>query len=282
MNGLNSTKKKLGSLLCLGVVCAIGLGGCAGGSILPHTTSRAELAAMPADESLRQMESDVRSWENAGWITDLVSPNLKALAEAYANDLRSLNDDMKEEIKSSNTPAEALREMVEDVSSYTMNTFPRQAETLGIADYRLNVAMGDLINKNDDPRLYGALAMIKDNLVNNVVFANQFKLLAASKSKNEELIDSINGGNTAIFTNLGGVPDFIDPKYTFAIQGTSWITREGYLNHQLNVYTQVESQYVGDNEQTGSILIERKYFYHPIDGHFITEAENNRRAAMSK
>lgn len=280
MIGFTKSKKLTATALCVGMIALLGLGGC---SAIPNTTSRAKLGMMPAGKALEQMKKDVKSWEFAGDVVRLANKNAASLIDAYSEQLASLDDDMKLQIEKANTPADALREMVEDVSSYVMTTFPAHSQALGIDEYRLNVAMGDLINREDDDRLRGALAMIKDNLGNNEAFTNSFKLLAASKSRKDELIKALNGGDISIFANPTGEPvGIIDPKYTYIIEGETWLARDGTFDEELVVRTQIQSWHLGTNESAGSLEIERSYFYHPIDEAFITEAENDRRAALQK
>ncbi len=281
MIGFTKSKKIIVAALCVGMVAVVGLGGC--GNIIPKTTSRAKLGMMPAGQALEQMRSDVKSWEDAGWALGWLSEDLKRMAEKYAADLATLNEDIEKQITKANTPADALREMVEDVSSYVITEFPRHSRALGIDEYRLNVAMGDLINKGNDARLHGALAMIKDNLYKNEAFSNDFKLLAASKSRKAELINALNGGDISIFTNPTGEPiGIVDPKYTYIIEGESWLAREGTFDEKLVVRTRIQSWHLEEQDYAGSIIIERSYFYHPIDEAFITEAENDRRAALQE
>lgn len=279
MIGRFNSKKVMAAALCASLTAAMGLGGC--GSVIPNTTSRAKLGMMPASQALEQMRDDVESWRYAGPVVSKTSPTAARMIEAYKESLEDLNDDIENQIAKASTPEDALREMVEDVSSYVITEFPRHSQALGIDQYRLNVAMGDLINKENDPRLRGALALIKDNLGNNQAFSNDFKLLAASKSRKDELVNALNGGDISIFMNPTGDPvGIVDPNYTYIIEGETWIAREGTFREKLTVTTQIESWHLGTNESAGIETIHRSYFYHPIDEAFITEAENDRRAAL--
>lgn len=265
------------SLLLGALASAASVGGCNG---IPHTTSRETLGAMRAEPALKQMQSDVDSWKGVGSVAGMVDRNLQTLAEEHQRSLESLNTNVQNQIKTASTPEDALREMVEDVSAYLMTELPKDAKRRGMTDYRINVAMGELINRNNDPRLNSALALIRSNLINNSAFTNQFRLLATTSKQRNEIIDEIAGKGSSGWTNPGGDPvGFIDPKDIYVVEGRTYLQRGGYKNHQLTVFTEITAFHPDSNEAFASTVIRRTYSFHPMDERFLTEGENSARAA---
>jgi hypothetical protein len=238
---------------------------------------------MRAEPALKQMQSDVDSWKGVGAVAGMVDRNLQTLANEYERSLDELNTSVEAQIRTASTPEDALREMVEDVSAYLMTELPKDAKRRGLTDYRINVAMGELINKNNDPRLDSALALIRSNLINNTKFTNQFRLLATTGKRRDEIITEIAGKGSSGWTNPGGDPvGFIDPKDIYVVEGRTFIQRGGYKNHQLTVFTEVAAFHPESNEAFASTVIRRTYSFHPMDERFLTEKEDSARAATIK
>ena len=189
-----------------------------------------------------------------------------------------MNDDMEEQIARASTPETALREMVEDFSAYLLTELPKDADRRGLTEYRLNLAMGELINRDNDPRLYGALSLIRDNLVNNRTFNDRFRVLATTSKRQKEILDEVTGPDSSSLSNPGGeLVGYIDPQDLYAVEGETWIGREGFKDHKLVVYTSIKAFHPQSNSQVAATTISRSYYFHPIDGRFLTEAENSAR-----
>ena len=254
------------------MVAGLFLGGCATATM----TSREKLRTMQAETALKRMDKDVSTigWVDTG-LNVFGGDKASQLAKEYKRQLEHLNEDMEEQIRTSSTPEQALREMVEDVTGYMLTELPKDADARGLTEYQINVAMGKLVNKNQDPRLEGALSLIRSNLINNDRFTNRFKLLAASKDRAKEIIDDIRGGDMSVFDNPGGEPvDYIHPDDIYVIEGRTWIGREGYKMHKLTVYTELYAYHPSSNDAFASTIITKNYYYHPAEERFITEADN--------
>ncbi len=259
------------SVLTVGVAGLLGAGLFMGGCSF-SMTSREKLRTMSSEKALRKMESDVRTAKTLDIFID------NPLLDAYSYQLEHLNEEMEEEIRTASTPERALNAMVEDVSGYLLTELPKDADQRGLTEYQINVAMGKLINQNQDPRLEGALTLIRSNLINNDRFNNRFKLLAASKDQANQIIDDIRGGNMDIFDNPRGEPvDYMHKDDIYVVEGSSWIGREGYKQHQLTVYTRIKAYHPSSNDEFASTVIKKNYYYHPAEEEFITEVDNQSR-----
>lgn len=262
----SGVKKTVGiSALALGFV--LQLGGCGTFGL----TSREKLQTMQAERALKKVESDVETAEIMDIFVD--SP----LLEAYKRQLANLEQDIEREIQDADTPEQALAAMVDDFTGYLLTELPKDADARGL-DYRINVAMGDLINRDGDPRLEGALGLIRSRLINNDRFTSRFDLLATTKDRADEIIDDIRGGNMSAFDNPGGEPiDFMHKDDIYVVEGRTWIGKSDYKDHKLTVYTEIFAYHPSSNNAFASNVIKKNYYYHIAEEGFISEADNNSR-----
>lgn len=251
--------------LALGYV--LQLGGCGTFGL----TSRSELRTMSAERALERMESDVRTAERLDIFID------SALLDAYKQQLSNLESDIDQQIQDADTPEQALAAMVDDFTGYLLTELPKDADARGL-DYRISVAMGKLINRDQDPRLEGALGLIRSRLINNERFTSRFDLLATTKDRADEIINDIQGGDMSAFENPGGEPvDFIHKDDIYVVEGRTWIGKGGYKEHKLTVYTEIFAYHPSSNSAFASDVIKKNYYYHIAEEGFISEADNNSR-----
>lgn len=265
-------KSMLGAGVALAVV-ATGLVGCGGG------VDKGSLRAMPHDRAWQQIEDQAQTASTMNAMSQYV-PGTRSLAQEYKVLLDNQKREAEEAARRADTPEDALRQMVEDVSTYLMTSLPADARRRGVDQYRLNLAMGELVNRDNDPALRQALTLIRSELVNNDTFTEQFRILASNQSRANDIIRDLASNRPEYFDPEGrsaGTADY-NPASLYVAEGETFIRRLNN-NRELVVTTEVRTSHVQTRDLVGSKVFSRRYFFHPGDGAFITEEENERRRA---
>lgn len=256
------------------VLAAAVVGGCSTG------VNRAELRKMPADLAWQDMKDKASEAGTASAVAGYVGlgPQAKEYKAALDADIAKAEASAQR----ADTPEAALREMVKDVSSHLMATLPTHAKSRGIAEHRLNLGMGKLVNRDADPTLDQALALIRNDLAADQTFTNQFRILSSDQSRADAILRDLASSNPdGLFNPTGaGSTKSADyrPDTLYIVEGETWIRRERDRN-ELTVTTNITASHPQSREMFSSKVFARRYFYHPGDQAFITEAENEARRA---
>lgn len=253
-----------------GLFAAGGLGGCSA------SVNRAELRQMPADVAWQELRDKAASAGTASQVSSMVG--LGGLAEAYK---KTLDDELAKSERAAtqaSTPETALREMVTDVSSYLTTAIPAHAKAKGTDQYRLNLGMGTLVNRDADPTLNQALALIRNELASQTAFTDQIRILSSNQDRADAILKDLAARNPEIWDATGKTAGSSDyrPETLYIAEGETWVRRDKN-NHEVTVTTNITASHPQSRELFSSRVFTRRYFYHPGDSAFITEEENNRR-----
>lgn len=255
------------------LIIGSGLGGCGGGG----GVDRAELRTMPADVAWRTMKAKSENAEIGGTIINVFSREAGALASAYAQALEQDEAEAERRANNASTPREALETMVADVSAFLKESLPRDARNRGLDQYRLNIAMGNLKNRDEDPTLRGALGLITRNLERDDDFLDQFGFISFDQADADELLIIVGGGSGNLWDPTGqsggGQSASYRPDTVYVVSGESWIERNRN-DYELSVWTDIQATHVQSRRRAGGDTFQRTYYYHPGFGNYITREKN--------
>ncbi len=253
-------------MMTAAVVCAASLGGCA---------STDSLMSLKAEPAWVKLNSDA---SNSTLVTNVIGGRLGESMGGYLDRQKASLD---QAARDAATPNEALREMVEDVSSYLVESLPAHARLAGVDEYRLNLGMGKMVNRNDDPALHQTLTLIRNELVNNRQFTDQFRILSSSKERARDILEDLRSStsNQALFDPDGSSGDMgsYNPRDLYIVEGEIYLSRESIERHRLTITTNVTTSHPYSGELIGSRVFSRTYHFHPAEQRFITDFENNNR-----
>ncbi len=264
---LSYPKNRIISLFVLFPLAAILLGGCTTGAV-----NYTELRQMPTDVAWQTMKQKAR----ASGIIDSLAKN--ALTAAYKDALNEEIQNADSAAQQAGTPREALEMMVTDVTSLLMESLPADARNRRLDQYRLNVAMGDLVNKEEDPALRGAMGLIKRNLERDRDFNDLFGFLALNQSDANVMLEQLAGDDTGVLFDPtgrsgGGTSSGYGRDRVYLVSGESWIQRNDNT-HELTVWTDISAIHVMSRRSAGGDTFSRTYYYHPGYSKFISEEKN--------
>lgn len=241
------------------------LGGCSTGVDI------AELQTMTSRQAWDKLQSKADQATMFGNTTGI------SAAKAYADMLEEQKVRAETAAANASTPREALDDMVADVSALLKTSLPADAKSKNLDQYRLNIAMGDLVNRNDDPALRGALSLIKRDLQRDQEFNDQFGFVALNQSDADAMIKDLATNGADLFDpsgeSGGGQATDYNPSTLYVVTGETWM-QEDKLARSLTVWTDISTTHVQSRRSSGGDTFSRTYYFHPGFSRFITEDEN--------
>jgi hypothetical protein len=225
---------------------------------------------MPHDKAWTEVENAARNgrWGNAfvGAFTDGQSPS------AFETDQL---EKQQRAAADAQTPNDALREMAEDVSEYLLAELPRHAERNGVTN-RINVGMGEFINRDRDPALNQGLTLIREQLLMNDEFRRRFRLVSSSQASADAILREVQGSleQTDPTGRGSGGSSAYDWRDLYVVVGNVWINRQNN-NRELTVNINVIASHPHSREDFGAKTYSRTYVYHPGFQRFISKEQDD-------
>ena len=264
---------KLRRIGTMGALMVVGsqLGACGGG------VSREKLQTMPTSIAWLEVEDAATKAKQQnvaiGFVEKLFQIDGVSADLFQTQETNKMND----EAEKANTPEAALTDMVADVTGYLLQKLPQHAQDNG-SKWRLQLAVGKLDNLNNDNTLDQALFLIRDALINNEEFTNQFRVLSSSKTQADEILAEITGASSSNNYNPDPTASngsaVYDPRDAYVVEGAVSVRKEDG-NKKMTVSTTITASHPKSRETFGSRTFKRSYYFHPGFGKYITEEKND-------
>jgi len=262
---LRASVKKFVWVLSLPIFMVASLGGCASQSdLIKYPYDIAWIKAQEAQQASGILTTTGRAFGLE--IDPMTFDNAKYEAEQASKD--------------ASTPAEALDEIVSDVSQYLVTEMPRYAKQTG-TEWRLVLAVGTLVDGTEDQKLGSAMNRIARKLQVNDQFRRHFKVLSSTESDATAVIEDLSGSHPDdIYLpdddgDRGVAKVHPDDLYVMTGQTDVFVTKQ---NRVMKTVTLIDVQHPKTRNVVLSKEFSRTYYFHPGDMAYISEAENQRRA----
>ena len=201
--------------------------------------------------------------------------------------------DLWREARLAGVPRLAMSEVADRLATYLVEALPQDARDRGLGDYRLTLAMGDMMSVDSDPELDKAMAIVRSRLVSNRDFNRQFRVLPGAGLDEPAILRAINGAGSDVLTDPGGTGGtVVDPDSVYVLRGQSGYDFSGGEWYALDVFGVFDVVHFRSRDLAVSETITRRFFYHPAASYdarsdravpgFITEEENERRLAAER